>query len=46
MRQDRWTSEEVQRLIAFIEGSQRGISGGVRRSERATLEDEEIDEHA
>lgn len=46
MRQDHWTSEEVQRLIAFIEGSQRGICGGVRRSERATLEDEEIDEHA
>ena len=47
IQQERWTSREVQRLIAFIEGSKRGICAGARPSERtAAPSDEGIDEDA
>lgn len=46
LRQQPPTSDEVQRVVTFIEGSTRGICGGVRPVERPVLEDEGSDEHA
>jgi UDP-N-acetylglucosamine acyltransferase len=46
LRQQPGTSGEVQRVVAFIEGSTRGICGGMRPSERTAFEDEKADEHA
>jgi UDP-N-acetylglucosamine acyltransferase len=46
MRQASLTSNEVQRLISFIEGAKRGICGGLRPEERDGYEQEGADAHA
>ena len=46
MRQEGLTSNEVQRLITFIEGAKRGICGGIRPGERDGAEDERADDDA
>jgi UDP-N-acetylglucosamine acyltransferase len=40
LRQEALISGEVQRLITFVEGTKRGICGGLRPRERAEAEDE------
>ena len=46
MRQVGLSSSEVQRLIAFVEGAKRGISGGLRPEEQDRSADEGADEDA
>jgi len=46
MRQEGLTSNEVQRLITFVEGAKRGICGGLRSGERDGAEDERADDEA
>jgi UDP-N-acetylglucosamine acyltransferase len=46
MRQEGLTSDEVQRLIAFVEGAKRGICGGLRPGERDGAENAEADDDA
>jgi UDP-N-acetylglucosamine acyltransferase len=46
MRQEGLTSGEVQRLITFIEGTKRGICGGLRPGERDGSELEGTDDNA
>jgi UDP-N-acetylglucosamine acyltransferase len=46
MRQEGLTSDEVQRLIVFVEGAKRGICGGLRPGEHAASESEEADDDA
>jgi UDP-N-acetylglucosamine acyltransferase len=46
MRQESLTSDEVQRLIVFVEGAKRGICGGLRPGEQAASERQEADDDA
>jgi UDP-N-acetylglucosamine acyltransferase len=46
MRQEGLRSDEVQRLITFIEGAKRGICSGLRPGEPPTSQSEEVDEDA
>ncbi|HSF29749.1 MAG TPA: acyl-ACP--UDP-N-acetylglucosamine O-acyltransferase [Candidatus Tectomicrobia bacterium] len=46
MRQEGLTSDEVQRLITFVEGAKRGICVGLRPRDRDTSESEEGEEDA
>jgi UDP-N-acetylglucosamine acyltransferase len=46
MRQEGLTSDEVQRLITFVERAKRGICGGLRPGERDISERDEVDDDA
>jgi hypothetical protein len=46
MRQEGLTSNEVQRLMAFVERAKRGICGGLRPGERDRAEDQEAEDDA
>ena len=46
MRQEGLVSGEVQRLITFVEGTKRGICGGLRPGERDSTEHPEADDDA